>query len=674
MDPMKRIQELITQINMHNTKYYTWDQPEISDEQYDRLYDELVQLEQSTGLLLPHSPTQRIGAEVASSFQPHEHLAPLWSLDKAQTEKQLRNWHERVLKMVKEYNDAYPSNCLPIPTYVVEYKFDGLTLNLTYTDGKLIQAATRGNGKIGEAILSQAKTIKSIPLTIPFAKGTLEVQGEAIMNLSTLRRYNETADVPLKNARNAAAGALRNLNPQTTAQRELNAYMYNIGHVTNVSFENDAEMKRFLKENGFNVNSFTSYCYEIDEVIQQMHHVQSKRDQLDYLIDGAVLKVTDMRTREAIGYTDKFPRWAIAYKFKVEHTVTKLLSVHWNVGRTGKVTPLASVEPVQLAGVTVQNCTLNNPGDIKRKNLKFALGTNIHIRRSNDVIPEILGKETEDHDGTEIVFPDHCPSCKFPVQQIGAHLYCTNKLGCKPQIIARIVHFASRDAMDIEAFSEKTALQLYEQLQVKDPADLYRLDSKDLIELERFGKKKASNLIAALERSKKKDVASFLYALGIPHTGKSTTRMLAEHYDDVETLMQATIPDLLQLPDIGEVVAHSIVTFFADPRVKSIIQRLFTGGVRPQKIEKHTVIGDINNFFSQKIVVLTGTFSRITRQQASIKLKSLGAKVTGSVSSQTDIVIAGENPGSKLIKAQALGVTIMKDEDQFLRLLQEERL
>lgn len=334
------------------------------------------------------------------------------------------------------------------------------------------------------------KTIKSVPLTIPYDEGTIEVQGEGIMNLSVLEKYNQTAAEPLKNARNAAAGALRNLSPKVTAERKLNAYFYNVGYSDGITFADHKEMMDFLRENRLKVNPYIFYFEQFDDVMEQLADIEKRRSELDYLIDGAVVKVTDFRIREALGYTDKFPRWAVAYKFEAEETTTVLQSVTWNVGRTGKITPLARVEPVELAGVTVQNCTLNNIGDIERKNLKFALGSRVFIRRSNDVIPEILGKVTEENDGEEILFLVECPSCGFPLEQRGAHLFCNNKTGCKPQIVARITHFASRDAMDIETFSDKTAIQLYEELGVREPADLYTLSFDSLVKLERFGEKK----------------------------------------------------------------------------------------------------------------------------------------------------------------------------------------
>ncbi|MFL1676665.1 NAD-dependent DNA ligase LigA [Paenibacillus dendritiformis] len=666
-----RMEQLVAELNRYNYHYYTLDNPVISDKEYDALYDELAALEKETGTIHPDSPTQRVGGELLKGFAPHRHLARLWSLDKAQSVDDLHTWHQRVLRLIQDYNTKNPDRePLPDPAYVVELKYDGLTLNLTYTDGKLVQAATRGNGTVGESILPQVKTIRSIPLTIPYKEGTIEVQGEGIMNLSVLEAYNKTAAEPLKNARNAAAGALRNLNPQVTAQRKLNAFFYNIGYADQLAFQTHQEMMAFLKDNHFKVNPYISYFDSIEAVHAELEQIQERRLTLDYLIDGAVVKITDMRTREALGYTDKFPRWAIAFKFEAEETTTVLEEVNWEVGRTGKITPVARVEPVELAGVTVQNCTLNNIGDIERKNLKYALGSRVFIRRSNDVIPEILGKVTEEQDGEEIVFPTHCPSCGSELEMRGAHLFCNNKLNCKPQIVGRIVHFASRDAMDIETFSIMTAEQIYNELDVHDPSDLYTLTFDQLVGLNRFGEKKANNLLQAIEASKTRDLSAFLFALGIPNTGKTTTRALAEHFGTLEGVMNATREELISVPDVGDIVADSIVSFFEDEVNKTSVKRLLEFGVHPQPIEKPKPVST-DSFFYGKTVVLTGTLHLMTREEATAKLEACGAKVTGSVSKKTDLVIAGEKAGSKLAKAEQLGIPVITDENELVRLLQE---
>jgi DNA ligase (NAD+) len=666
-----RMEQLVAELHRYNHHYYTLDNPVVSDKEYDKLYDELVALEKETGIVLPDSPTQRVGGDLLKGFEPHRHLSRLWSLDKAQDEEDLFAWNQRVLKLIQDYNTKNPDEePLPAPSYVVELKFDGLTLNLTYTDGLLVQASTRGNGVIGEGILPQVKTIRSVPLSIPFKDGTIEVQGEGIMNLSVLEAYNETAADPLKNARNAAAGALRNLNPQVTALRKLSAFFYNVGYADGVAFNNHQEMMQFLKDNQFKVNPYVTYFDTIEQVREELHQIQEQRPSLDYLIDGAVVKLTDMRTREVLGYTDKFPRWAVAFKFEAEETTTVLESVSWEVGRTGKITPVARVEAVELAGVTVQNCTLNNIGDIERKNLKHALGARVFIRRSNDVIPEILGRVPDEEGGEEIVYPTECPSCGYTLEMRGAHLFCNNKLNCKPQIVARLAHFASRDAMDIETFSVMTAEQLHDELNVHEPSDLFALTLDQLVGLNRFGEKKASNLLAALEKSKTRDLPAFLFALGIPNTGKTTTKALAEHFGTLENIMQASEEGLVAIQDVGAIVADSIVTYFADPINRASIDRMLELGVKPQSAEKPAEV-NTDSIFYGKTVVLTGSMQLLTRDEATAKLEACGAKVTGSVSKKTDLVIAGEKAGSKLAKAEQLGIPVITDENELIRLLNE---
>jgi DNA ligase (NAD+) len=662
---------LIDEITKHNYNYYTLDKPTISDKEYDVLYDKLMALEQESGVVLPSSPTNRVGGETLKGFVPHRHLARLWSLDKAQNTESLKVWHTRVLKLINEYNSKNPDNPLPDPSYAVELKFDGLTLNLTYTNGRLVQASTRGNGVVGEGILAQVKTIKSIPLEIPYTEGTLEIQGEGMMFLSVLEHYNHTAADPLKNARNAAAGALRNLNPKVTAERKLDAFFYNIGYSDGIQFNEHEEMVQFLRDNYFKVSPEIHFLGSIEAVAEELDRIARERLNFDFLIDGGVVKLTDMRTRDILGNTEKFPRWAVAYKFEAEETTTILESVSWEVGRTGKITPLARVEAVDLAGVTVQNCTLNNIGDIERKNLKFALGSLVYIRRSNDVIPEILGKVTDENDGEEIVFPEQCPSCGAGLEQRGAHIFCPNRLGCSPQLIGRIAHFASRDAMDIETFSEMTAAQLYQELGVRDPADLYDLNFEDLVKLDRFGEKKASNLLEALEKSKSRDLASFLYALGIPNSGKTTTKVLAEHYRSLDKLMEAEQEELIILHDVGGIVAESIHSFFRDPLMVTSINRMLAAGVSPVIAEPAVGSANPEHPFYGKTIVLTGTLTLMGRDEAAKKIEALGGKVTGSVSKKTDIVIAGESAGSKLTKAQELGIRIIEDEQELLRLLGE---
>ena len=430
MDKEKRIDELVEIINDLNYYYYTLDNPKVSDKEYDLLYDELVNLEHETGIVKAHSPTQRVGGHILERFEKHNHIGRLWSLDKCQSYEELINWDNRVKRLIQDYN-LTNINKLPNPVYILEYKFDGLTINLTYRDGNLVQGATRGNGTVGEGILEQLKTIKSIPMVIPF-NGTMEVQGEGLMPLSALEEYNRTAAEPLKNARNAAAGALRNLDTKVTAERNLAAYFYNIGYIEGKNFKTHREVLDFLKENRLPVFDYAKAFDNIQDLIDEIEIIKDNRKSLDILTDGMVIKIDDIRTREVLGTTNKFPRWAMAFKFEAEEVSTKLLKVQWNVGRTAKVTPTALLEPVDIGGVTVQRATLNNYDDIERKGVR--INSRVLIRRSNDVIPEILGTLETDEETIPIEKPTHCPACKSELYQDGVHIFCPNSLSCKPQL------------------------------------------------------------------------------------------------------------------------------------------------------------------------------------------------------------------------------------------------
>ena len=553
----------------------------------------------------------------------------------------------------------------------MEYKLDGLTVNLTYDGGKLVQAATRGNGEVGEAILPQAMTIRTIPLTIPFT-GRMEVQGEGIMRLSELKKYNETAAEPLKNARNAAAGALRNLDPQVTASRHLDAFFYQIGYIEGRSFETQQDMLAFMKENGLNISPFVRPAQTIEEALEAVHEIEQKRETLDFLIDGATIKITDMRTREVLGTTDKFPRWSIAFKFPAQETVTKLLKITWEVGRTGKLTPLAHLSPVDICGVTVKRATLNNYDDICRKRVR--IGSEVWVRRSNDVIPEIMGV-VWDGEGeapeTDIQPPTVCPACGgelVKLREDGVHLFCLNRTSCRPQAIARMAHFASRQGMDIETFSTRTAGLFYDELGVRSAADLYHLDREKLVALKGFGEKKAEKLYAELEKSKDCELDAFLFAIGIPNIGKKTAYDLMAHFGTLEALMGASEQELEDVEDVGGIVAASITEYFADEENRRFVNRLLEAGVRPQMHAQQ----DAGTLFEGMTFVLTGTLPTLSRAQAQEMIRKNGGKATGSVSKKTSIVLAGESAGSKLDKARELGVRII-DEAQFLQMIEQQK-
>lgn len=655
MDERQRMQALIERLDAASAAYYDGNDAIMSDDEWDAMYAELRRMEAQTGVRLENSPTRRVGGGVMEGFLPHRHIARLWSMDKAQSEGEILAWAQRCQKLTHE------AGGLPENRYCVEYKLDGLTLNLTYDGGRLVQAATRGNGEVGEGILPQAQTIRCIPQEILF-KGRMEVQGECIMRLSTLAAYNETAEEPLKNARNAAAGALRNLDPKVTASRNLDALFYQVGYIEGRSFETQAEMLDFLRENGLPVSPYTGYAASIEEALELVHKIEAERDTLDFLIDGATIKLTDMRTREVLGTTDKFPRWSIAFKFPAQETMTKLLDVTWELGRTGKLTPLAHLEPVDICGVTVKRATLNNYGDICRKRVR--VGSEVWVRRSNDVIPEIMGVVWEgegEAPETDIVPPEVCPACGGPLTPRGAHIFCLNRKSCRPQAIARMAHFASRQGMDIEAFSEKTAELFYDNLGVRSAADLYALDKESMIVLKGFGAKKADKLLSELEKSKDCELDAFLFAIGIPNIGKKTARDLMEHFGSLDSLMQASEEELIALEDVGGIVAGSITEFFADEENQTFVHRLLECGVRPQ-IHQQEAAGEL---FAGMTFVLTGTLPTLTRAQAEEMIRKNGGKAAGSVSKKTSVVLAGESAGSKLEKAQKLGVRIM-DEAEFL--------
>ena len=653
----QRIRELVDKLNEYSKAYYVLDAPKISDKEYDELYDELLRLEEQSGIILPDSPTQRVGGDPLPCFEPHTHIHRLWSLDKVRTREDLIDWGRRVERIAE-------SQHLPKVKYALEYKFDGLTINLTYEGGRLITGATRGNGIVGEDITPQIKTIRTVPLTIPF-KGKMEVQGECYMKLSVLDEINKTTDEKLKNARNAAAGALRNLDPRITAKRRLDCYCYNVGYIEGKKLETQDEMLGFLRENGFTVSDYLVFCDDIETVCDEIDKAEESRPHLDFLIDGMVVKVRDFATREALGATEKFPRWAMAFKFAAEETTTTVRDITWEVGRTGKLTPRASFDPVELAGATIRHATLNNFDDIRRK--RVGIGSRVFIRRSNDVIPEILSAVEGDVPERQVEKPTVCPACGAHVESRGAHLYCTNSLSCAPQIAGRLAHYASRDAMDIDTFSEKTAALFVEELKLKSIPDLYDLGPQDYMGLQGFGERRINNLMAAIERSKDCTLGAFIFAIGIPNVGAKTAKDLARCFGTIEALRSATVEQLTEVPDVGEIVARSIVEFFADPSIATQVDRLLAHGVkpRPEEVQQDSPI-------SGKTIVVTGTLEKLDRRQAEALIESLGGKAAGSISKKTDYVLAGESAGSKLTKARELGVRVL-NEQEFFELIGETK-
>ena len=599
MDKKARIEELVELLNKYAYEYYSLDNPSVTDKEYDSKYDELKALEEEAGYVLPYSPTQRVGDVTLQGFSKYTHKARLWSLDKAQSFEEIIDWHNRNVKFVNEMNSRGEN--LPPLRYVITKKFDGLTINLTYNeDGVMEVAATRGNGETGEVVTAQVKTIKSIPLKT--SKGDLfEVHGEAIMTTEAFEKYNATSETPLKNLRNGAAGALRNLNVKETARRGLSAFFYDVGYKEGQNFKSYEEMLNFIKEKGLPMDAYIRYADNLEDVKKYIDEIKDMRFDLNYDIDGVVIAIDDIRTRELLGYTIKFPKWAIAFKFEAQEATTTLLDVEWNVGRSGRVGPTAILEPVELAGVTVKRATLNNMDDIKRKGVM--IGAEVFIRRSNDVIPEIMGV--------------------------------------------------------VEDSLEKTAEQLFEKLDIRSIADLYKLNFDELLTLDKFGPKKAQNLLDAVERSKTPELYRFIYALGIPNVGVKTAKDLVNKFKSIEGLKNATFEELISVQDVGDIVAKCVLEFFHEEKVLNTIEELFNLGVKP--IFEETVI--VESSFNGKTVVVTGTLQNYSRGEIKAKLEGLGAKVSGSVSKKTDYVIAGEEAGSKLTKAQDLGVTVLTEEE-----------
>lgn len=646
MDKLARMKELVSTLNEWARLYYEEDAPVVADAEYDRLYDELRNLEKEEGYSLPTSPTHRVGGAPKGKFEQSKHILRLYSLDKCQSKDEFYDWCNRIVKTV-----GY------LPTLTCEYKFDGLTLNILYENGKIVKASTRGNGEVGEVVTAQVNTIRKLPKTIEY-KGRIEIQGEGILRLSRLNEYNLTASEPLKNARNGAAGAIRNLNPQVTAQRGLSFFAYNIGY-SDKTFATQTEMREFLKAEGFETEGDFEKVNDAESAMKYADRTGEKREKLDYLIDGVVFKVDDVHLRDEIGFTEKFPKWAVAYKFKADEMTTTLQDVEWQVSRSAKLNPIAILEPVDIGGVTVSRATLNNYGDILKKKVK--IGDKVFVRRSNDVIPEIMGVAIENPNAVAIQKPHECPVCHAPVKEVGAFLYCTGD-NCAPQIISKLDHFASKDAMDIDGFSEKTAELLYNETHVEDAVDLMNLNATDLFGLEGFGDKKIGNLLGAIEKSKHTTLDRFIFALGIDGIGKKTAKDLVKRFRTLENLQNASLADLGAVDGIGEILANNVFEFFRNSNNVDFVDRLLKSGITFEGAKQKSGV------FSGMKVVLTGSLPTYKRGEATKLIEDNGGEVAASVSKTVNLVLAGEDAGSKLEKAQKLNIKII-DEQQFKQML-----
>ena len=647
---MNRQRELTDLLNRYAHEYYVLDNPTVSDKEYDALYDELRTLEAASGEVYPDSPTRRVGGDPIKGFEKYKHKHKLYSLDKSTSEEELDSFLQKAGKAAG--GEAACS---------VEYKFDGLTVCLTYEDGKFVRAATRGNGVEGEDVTAQVLTIKSFPLVIPYLGG-LEVHGEAIIRLSVLEEYNRTADEPLKNARNAVAGAIRNLDPKVTEKRKPEIYFYDVNYKSDGEPLSQSEAHAFLIEQGFKVFPYFRLCQTAEETLVAVREIEVERKTLDVLTDGAVIKVNDPAVREEMGFTDKFPRWAMAYKFEAEEVTTILKDVIWQVGRTGKLTPLALLEPVELGGATVSRATLNNYGDIVRKDVK--IGSRVLVRRSNEVIPEILGTTEHYEYSKPVPVPEVCPYCGAAAVENGAHLFCPNE-ECLPRLTAKFAHFASKNAMDIEGFSESTAKLLIEKGRIKDFSDLYRLTADDLADLDGFKAKKVGNLLSAIEKSKQVELDAFIFAIGVDGIGRVAAKDLAKRFKSMDGLQSATVEQLISLENVGEITANNIVAYFAKESNRAELAALAAQGVNPTWADEVKT-----GIFAGENVVLTGSLQNYKRSEAQKIIEDRGGVCQSSVTKTTTLVVAGEEAGSKLDKAKKLGIRVI-DEAEFTAMLEQ---
>ncbi len=660
MDPKQRVKELTETLEKYNYEYYVLDNPSVSDAEYDRLMQELIAIEKEhPELISPLSPTQRVGGQVQDEFKKVTHQRMMLSLANAFNEDDLYDFDRKVREVIG--GDK--------ATYMAEMKIDGLGMSLVYNKN-LQYAATRGDGTVGEDVTSNVITIKSIPSHID-VEGDLEIRGEVFMPKKSLNKLNEerekTGEPLFANARNAAAGSIRQLDSAVAASRGLDAFWYYFVNARDFGIRYHSESLNFADKLGFKTNKERRLCHGIEEVIDYIKEYTIKRPELPYDIDGIVIKVDDMSLYDKLGYTAKTPRWAIAYKFPPEEVITKLTDIIFTVGRTGKITPNAVLEPVRVAGSTVQRATLHNEDFIKEKGLM--VGDYVVLRKAGDVIPEVVRPVEQRRDGTQIPFQmiTNCPECGMPLIKKDAMHFCVNP-ECPAKQIESIIHFASKDAMDIEGMGENVVEQFFNQGFFTNIAEIYKLmdHREDVIALDGWQSKSIDNLIDAIDKSKSNSVEKLLFGLGIKEVGAKMAKTLSRIFGNLDALASATEDDLLEIPDVGPVVAHSIVTWFASEHNKVLIEQLRQEGLNFNFLGSTSKAA--NSYFSGKTVVLTGTLDSMGRKEATDILENLGAKVTGSVSKATDAVVAGHDAGSKLDKAQALGITVLL-ESEFLELI-----
>lgn len=653
----KRVKELRTQLNQYNYEYYVLDQPSVPDYEYDRLMKELSDLEEQFPTLSSEdSPTRRVGGQALESFEKVQHQSPMLSLGNAFNESDLRDFDRKIRQAV---GDGF--------SYVCELKIDGLAVSLHYVDGLFVQGATRGDGNVGEDITANLKTIRSIPLRLK-ENVSLEVRGEAFMPKRSFEALNqkkeENGEEPFANPRNAAAGSLRQLDPRIAAARNLDIFLYALAGMRDSTIASHSEGLDFLESLGLKVNQERKKCVNIEEVLTYIQHWTEKRPSLPYEIDGIVIKVDSYEQQTQLGTTAKSPRWAIAYKFPAEEVVTTLKDIELSVGRTGVVTPTAILEPVRVAGSTVGRASLHNEDLIREKDIR--IGDQVVIIKAGDIIPEVVNVLTEKRTGEEKEFfmPKTCPECESDLVRLEGEvaLRCINPK-CHAQIREGLIHFVSRDAMNIEGLGEKVVSQLFAAELIHDVADIYQLTFEQLIGLERMGEKSVNNLLNAIEASKENSLEKLLFGLGIRHVGAKAAKTLAIEFQSMDMLAKATKEKLTNINEIGEKMADSIVMFFELPEVSDLIAELKSVGVNLEyKGPKPVTPDESDSIFAGKTVVLTGKLEHLTRNEAKDKIEALGGNVAGSVSKKTHLVIAGEDAGSKLTKAQDLGIEVWTEE------------
>lgn len=652
----RSIEDLRQKIHYHNYRYYVLNEPEISDAEYDRLFHELEELERAhPDLVTPDSPTQRIGAEPLEEFGTYEHHIPMLSLNSVTTEEEVRDFDDRVRRLLGRAEIEY----------VVELKIDGLAMELVYEHGSFVVGSTRGDGYTGENITQNLRTIKTIPLRILTDDGApplLEVRGEVFIPLRKFKELNKELGAKdekmFANPRNAAAGSVRQLDPRVTASRPLDFFAYGVGRVEKREFSTQWEVLDYLRRRGFKVNPLIRRFGDIEGVITYHKEVEEKRDDLDYEIDGVVVKVNSIAHQESLGAISRSPRWALAYKFPAREEFTVVNDIIVQVGRTGALTPVAVLEPVQIAGVTVSRATLHNEDELRKKDVR--IGDTVVVERAGDVIPEVVSVITSKRTGAEKEFrmPDRCPVCGAAVMKEGPFVRCIG-VSCSAQLKERIRHFASLRALNIDGLGEKLIEQLVDRKMVSDAADLFFLTKGDLLKLERMGEKSAQNILDAIETSKQTTFARLLHALGIRHVGEHTASLLADHFSAMEELRNARYEDLIKIPEIGPEVAKSIMLFFEQESTKELLAKLERAGVRYEK-KAREVRKEVERILAGKTFVFTGRIS-MPREEARSLVERLGGKVASSVSKKTDFVVAGEEAGSKFELALKLGVTIINE-------------